>query len=703
MGKYHNDQPIDGGQEEPDLLNRTNFSNHLSSILLLDSEDDCLTVSLEGEWGYGKTSVINLVKTSLKNKEQSPIIIEYNPWLAGKPESLIQDFLLQFSSQLNIRDNSEDALKAAKELIAYSSLFSAAKLIPGAEPWASIIEKVFSKFGKATKKIAELKKLDLLGKKNKVISAIKKIKKPIIVIIDDIDRLTPSETFQVLRLVKAVADFSGTSFLLAFDAKYLSSVLNKNNIENSTEYINKVIQLRVPLPLISDRSMNELANLEFERLSDKNLTGHFESDQERLSWLYHNHFKYIIKNPRDLKRFFNHLRFVYEQVEGEVCFADLFALSIIATKASETYEHIKKTPEAYIGCRFNNDGLLMGKPKEIVSSLADDRKESLKGFSKSEVNLINGLLGDIFPLIDSGDFSHYGASNDDAAGRVSALQRLYVALHYTTPTNYISDKEIIDFIKGNVNRKDFLIDVFANDSNERFFEMMTHYSSECKENSFDILTNIYDANLSSNQLKASLEENIGFMTNDPFRKMVWLTNKVITDNNKKDELIKRILSRYQNSAISADLLRKVRKQEAENQWVTKEQLIELELLFQNSAIEALNKKTFNSNHLESHIFYELQRSSPERTKKLMSEIIDTENGIIRIAEIIGNSGSDSSNGPYVEIKDKHFSDVIDMKLLKEKAMELIETDLPVNIKAIIKSIVDGEKYYLRDGMMDDQW
>ncbi|WP_220385937.1 P-loop NTPase fold protein, partial [Klebsiella pneumoniae] len=104
---------------------------------------------------------------------------------------------------------------------------------------ASIIEKVLSNFGSATKKIAELKKLDLLGRKKQVEKAIKKIKNPIVVIIDDIDRLTPTETFQVLRLVKAVADFSETSFLLAFDPNYLISVLDKNNIVNSSEYLNK--------------------------------------------------------------------------------------------------------------------------------------------------------------------------------------------------------------------------------------------------------------------------------------------------------------------------------------------------------------------------------------------------------------------------------------------------------------------------------
>ena len=232
------------------------------------------------------------------------LLIEYNPWLAGKPESLIQDFLLQFSSQLNITDNSASALKAAKELIAYSSLFSVAKLVPGAEPWASIVEKVLSGSGKTTEKIAELKKLDLLGKKKKVDKAIKKIKTPVVVIIDDIDRLTPSETFQVLRLVKAVADFSGTSFLLAFDANYLASVLNKNHIVNTSEYINKVIQLRVPLPLISERGMKKLANVELENLSKKDLTEQFDHDQERLGWIYHKYFKFLIRNPRELKRFF---------------------------------------------------------------------------------------------------------------------------------------------------------------------------------------------------------------------------------------------------------------------------------------------------------------------------------------------------------------------------------------------------------------
>ncbi len=707
MGKYHNDQPIQGGPNDPDLLNRADFANHLAEILLLDHDDDCLTVSLEGEWGYGKTSVINLVKVALNEKDRTPIVVEYNPWLAGKPESLIQDFLLQFSSQLNIRDNSEDALEAAKEVIAYSSLFSVAKLVPGAEPWASIVEKVFSRFGSTTKKIAELKKLDLLGKKKKVIKSIEKIETPIVVIIDDIDRLTPSETFQVLRLVKAVADFSGTSFLLAFDANYLSSVLNKNDIINAPEYINKVIQLRVPLPVISERGMNELANIELENLSDRTLTEQFESDQERLSWIFHNYFKHLIMNPRELKRFFNHLRFVLEQVEGQVCFADLFSLSIIVTKANVVYEHIKKTPEAYIGRRFSNDGLMMDKAEDVVKSFKQERNDKLDTFNESERKLICGLIADMFPLVDTGGFSHYGVSDTDAAGRVSTPQRLHIAFHYKTPAGYISDQEILQFISGNIDRQEFIENVLKNDADERFFEMMTNYATECKENSFEVLASIYDVFLNSERLKTSLESNYGFTSRDLYRQINWLTNKVISENNPRYNLIKRLVSREKSAPLGADVLYKVRDQihgqNYDEPWVTEEQLTELEEVFQTISTSAISKKRFIKNHLESHIFYALKHSSAEKASKYISDILSEDKGVVRVAEIIGNTGSDSTNGPYVQIDEKNFIDVVDLEYLREKTRNVSLQDQPVHIEAVIKSILDGKKYYLRDGQQGERW
>ncbi|MGQ4694804.1 P-loop NTPase fold protein [Enterobacter asburiae] len=706
MSTYHNDQPILGGQNDPDLLNRLDFANHLANILLLNSNDDCLTMSIEAEWGYGKTSVINLIKCALNEKDSLPIIIEYNPWLAGQPETLIQDFLLQFSSQLNIKDKSEAALEASKKLIAYSSLFSLAKLVPGTEPWASIIEKIFSKFGNTAKKIAELKKLDLLGRKKQVEEAIRKINHPIIVIIDDIDRLTPSETFQVLRLVKAVADFSGTSFLLAFDPNYLVSVLDKNNIVNSSEYINKIIQLRVPLPVISDRGMSEIASAELEKLSDRSLTDRFESDQERLSWIYHNYFKQLIKNPRELKRFFNHLRFVLEQIEGQVCFSDLFALSLVATKSNLVYEHIKNTPEAYIGKRFTNDALLIDKLQDIVDRFSDERCKKLSDFSDRERILMQNLLGEIFPLLQSGGYSHYGVSEPDTAGRVSAPQRLHIAFHYKTPAGYISDQDIINFIQGEVNRGKFLEDVLYQNAEERFFEMMTNYAGYCKDESYEILTCIYDTFLFSEKLKSSLEGNFGFMGSDLYRRMNWLTNKIISENNDKYRLIKDIVSRQKNAPLGADVLYKVRDQiqneRNKQSWIDAEELAELECIFQQMATEVLSEKKYLDYHLESHIFFELRRTSVECTSEFIAYVL-SEYGLIRLCEIIGETGSDSTNGPYFKFNDDYFGEMLDVHKIRSEVKGLDISHYPTRIQAVLKSILDGKKYYLRDATLGEDW
>lgn len=125
----------------------------------------------------------------------------------------------------------------------------------------------------------------MIGRKNKIKQILTSLNQSIIVIIDDIDRLTPDEAYQIVRLVKAVADFPGTSFLLCFDPEYLAGALEKHGIKKSDQYVDKVVQLRVPLPLITYRDMQRLADIELANLSDKSLTDHFEKDQERLSQL----------------------------------------------------------------------------------------------------------------------------------------------------------------------------------------------------------------------------------------------------------------------------------------------------------------------------------------------------------------------------------------------------------------------------------
>lgn len=707
MSAFHNDRAITGKTDSPDLLNRTSFAHQVANILVIDPAEDCLTVSLEGIWGGGKTSTINLIKDKIEQSSPESIVFEYNPWMSGNSGSLIQDFLIQLSSTLSIVDNSYEASKAAKQLLSYSSLFSVAKLIPGAEPWASLVEKVTSSVGKATQDISKLKELSLLDKKQKVQDAIQGIYKSIIIIIDDIDRLTPAETFEVLRLVKAVADFQGTTFLLAFDANYLTNVLARNNISNANEYVDKVVQLRLPLPIVSERGMADLADRELTRLSDTALKANFEADQDRLYWIYHTYFKKLVKTPRELKRFFNHLRFTVNQIQGQVAFSDLFGLSLIAIKANRLYEHIKATPEAYIGKSLVIDELELVSGEDNVKLYEDDRENILQDFDKKSQGLMRELLGYLFPLLDDSSLiSTSWKREGDAVGRISVPQRLYTALHYDTPLGFISDGDILKFLNGEVKRQAFVEHVFSNDLTSRFFELVKSYIKKFAVNSFDILVSIYDKALTSQLMRESRESNYGLSNMDLYRELEWLTERALSREEDKETLVRNLVMREKNAAISAFIINLVddsvnNPKQQKQRWTDSNFLDEIKAIFVQVAIRALRQKLFSSVHLETKIFSTLYECSVPETKNFIDDLLEQENGLVRFAEIVAYNGRDSTNGPYSKIDKNSFSGAIELEDLKKLVESVDIEEYPMPVQAVFKSILDGEEYYIRDASIKE--
>jgi hypothetical protein len=190
--------------------------------------------------------------------------------------------------------------------------------------------------------------------------------------------------------------------------------------------------------------------------------------------------------------------------------------------------------------------------------------------------------------------------------------------------------------------------------------------------------------------------------------MNWLTNKVISESDDKYTLIKKLVGRQESAPLAANVLNKIRRQihgeeSYDEPWVSEAQLDQLEIDYQKIAIKSLSDKTHIDNDLESHIFYELTRSSKDKTSEFMSTVLNGDNGIIRVAEIIGNSGSDSTNGPYFQIDEKFWDDVFDLENLREQAAKIDIANHPVRIQAVLKGMRDGQKYYLRDGELGERF
>ena len=74
------DKPITNKND--DEFGRNKFVNELASLIenySKSTNNECLTLDINGEWGEGKTSVVNLLKEKLKNDEKYKFI-DFNPW-----------------------------------------------------------------------------------------------------------------------------------------------------------------------------------------------------------------------------------------------------------------------------------------------------------------------------------------------------------------------------------------------------------------------------------------------------------------------------------------------------------------------------------------------------------------------------------------------------------------------------------------------
>jgi hypothetical protein len=695
------DGPIDGSEEMPDLLKRTLFSKKLASLIIPEVGEHCFTASLEAPWGYGKSSTINLLKKELEGLESPPIIIDFNPWLVNDSNSLIQKFLVQFAAQLNVKDRPKTVLKAAQELLAYSKLFDVVGLIPGAEPWASTIKKVTRGIGDASSKIAKLKQVDLAGVKQNVSDALAKLGKPIVVVIDDIDRLTPDEAFQMIKLSQAVADFEGTAFLLCFDYEYLVSSLVGNKIENPHQYLEKVVQLRVSLPLIGPEELHSMATDMLKGHDVDVLLERYPEDSSRMNDLYNHCIKHLLRSPRDIKRVSNHLKVVLAMIPDEVCISDLYALSVLATKAPNVYELIKSNPEYFIGLRFL-DGVSLESPKDMVKNNVDSVLEVINTGNSIDAQLIRKLLDKLFPLFrENGPVMR--SEEYDRLGQVAKKERLYTALHLRVPTMLISEGEINVLLHEGEGVYQNSISLFDSERIERFTDLIENHTDDFSRVP-DNFVRILEAFLASSYGINSEYEIDPF--GNVFSTLVRCMLKVIDKSEDRENLISSILEHKKIQPFSARLLSILLQQNgrserssglfSQSSWVGSLNFDDLIESWVADACNEIDSHSVDSLPYVSYVFYLLHTLKHGAFVDLIGDWIDEER-IVDLAYLMGRSRIDSHNGVYSEIKWELFEDIVnqgELVVLAEKHLENVDYDNVV--KAFCMAVVNGEKVYHKD-------
>lgn len=369
-----NDGSID--KIEEDKLNRKDFIERIIEGILGYKDTESLVIGLEGNWGSGKTSILNIIEKELENKKIE--VFKFNPWNFSIRKQLVSDFFEQFSLFLGSRSNTKEALKeVSKSLMKISYILKPITTITGIVPIVGNMTKGIEELGKSYEQFSNT--IDLETIKKGVMKALEEGDEKIIVFIDDLDRLLDSEICEVLQFVKGIGDLKNIIYMLAYDKQIVINSLDKVTSNKGEEYLKKIVQIQVELPIITTSKVGFLFKDEIESLFSNEI---FEMNEEEMDYLcevFEEILIYLPKTLRDVKKIMNNIRFGLNKCKN-LNITDYILIKTLEVTNYNLYKYIK-----------NNKGNLVVSSKVELGKIKD-----LEKFQGKEEELIKNILEIIF-------------------------------------------------------------------------------------------------------------------------------------------------------------------------------------------------------------------------------------------------------------------------------------------------------------------
>lgn len=358
---YNSDRPIESANQ--DLLGRSTFSKQLAEAIFKYGGKDGLVIGLFGKWGTGKTSILNIVVNEINSLSEDscdkPIIVKFSPWNYTDKDNLISLFFRVLKNKLDIDNDEEKRKKIGKALTDYSDALDALSLVPMVGSGLAILLKTIAKA-----QGAELsKEVDLDVTRNQLEKVLSETNQKIIVIMDDIDRLTNSQIRDIFQLVKQVGNFPNIIYVLSMDRNVVCRALEEVHNIDGSEYLEKIVQIPFEIPALMKPQIREIF---LAKLNDtiKDIFDDITWNENYFNEVFNNCIEPYIKTLRDVNRVINTFQFRYRLLYKETAFEDMLALTTIEVLAPQLYQ--------WIG---NNKDLLCSTSIHSLESLYRDKKD----------------------------------------------------------------------------------------------------------------------------------------------------------------------------------------------------------------------------------------------------------------------------------------------------------------------------------------
>ena len=485
------DEPILVEEEEVnyDLLERKNIINQLYSAIIRSKPDGKFVISLEGEWGSGKTTIINNVKRKLKETKENLIIIdEFDPWSYSDQRSLFYHMFDIIIQKSGFKFSTLATRKMAKEI---------SENIFGLQKSSRILKSFFK----------NQNNINIL--KNKINNYLKQCGKKVVFFIDNIDRIESDNIILLFKLVGNILDFNRVTYVLSFDNKRIKKIFD-NDLSIDYQYLKKVIQMQIRVPEVSRKALSKL----FKKCLN-NLLIEYGENEENL-----NYYDCIIDfmceqkiDVRDFKRFINSvISFVFSG-SSYLNKRDMMIIEYIRLYNFPLYQQIHQNGVYFISHdkRKNKEAYAMSLRKEEFNRKAKKFFDEL--FSNKNNSEYIDILAEVFPYVDryknNNDLEYDGVYVPDGSySNIVKTKRIcsakYFNLYFTnTENDFVLIGELIESFVDDLNQtEDFdsrmevfntLLNSIHSSYHKETFERFQFYIEDLKKDVlFDLVTILFD-------------------------------------------------------------------------------------------------------------------------------------------------------------------------------------------------------------------
>lgn len=423
------DYPI--GNSDEDKLRRAPLAKKVAELVAQFEGKESFVIGIEGIWGSGKTSFVNMVLKDLEGDEKL-LFINFNPWNFSGQNELIMDFFSTLMKKVEPHVVDKNKLKKVKSVVSKLTKKSEIAFSPEISAFGGLVNVKAGdlfKFGGKDEKSLEEERKDIddlfrtLGKK-------------IVIVIDDIDRLDQEETRLIMKLVKMTANFPNTIFLLCYDREKVAEKLGNQG----EEYMKKIIQVSFTLPKPDEQGLQKILFADLDStIKDVYGVVKIEGNDEKL-WneMGSGGFRELFKTVRDIKRYISSLRLNWSIVGkddvNQIDFIGIEAIRVFApgfySKMAANRHLFTGTHSLYASFKGDDKKERMAKFKEMIGELDEDLKKPIEGICKA-----------LFPQLDDANYGRDWGAIWKQDRRVCLDERFGFYFQLGIPEGAISETE----------------------------------------------------------------------------------------------------------------------------------------------------------------------------------------------------------------------------------------------------------------------